>query len=412
MEERLEQAELDALWLPGDPIASAERLAAAAAESDRSELVRAELQTQRARALGLQGRIEEAEALLDSLEPAAGVLEVRVLLERGRLAVVAGDRVGGHVAPDEPPSGPRGATGTLRSSVEAAVTCWPSPTDPHADQWIEEGLADLSSTERCPRTLRWGVVAARQSAAGRGCDDGDAGAALVSLRGRAGVRRRATGRPTSSSPRGGDVGRALRELGRIDEALVVQRRLAAERPGEAAVVAELAALAEIADSAVGRGAYDRIMTSATAPARRRGAIGLDSRLTGVLGGRTASAFEKAFGMRTVADLLSHYPRRYAKRGELTALAKLPLDENVTIVAEVLRVQERPMRARRGSILEVKISDGEGILTLTFFNQAWRSRELHPGVRGHLRRQGVGVPRRAAARAPRLRAVRAGRARTP
>jgi ATP-dependent DNA helicase RecG len=122
------------------------------------------------------------------------------------------------------------------------------------------------------------------------------------------------------------------------------------------------------------------MTSSTAPAAE-GAVSLDSRLTGVLGGRTASAFEKAFGMRTVADLLTHYPRRYATRGELTALAKLPLDENVTIIAEVLRVQERPMRARRGSILEVTISDGEGILTLTFFNQAWRSRELVPGVRG-------------------------------
>jgi ATP-dependent DNA helicase RecG len=127
------------------------------------------------------------------------------------------------------------------------------------------------------------------------------------------------------------------------------------------------------------------MTSIPAPAgpgsAEAGAVSLDSRLTGVLGGRTASAFEKAFGMRTVADLLSHYPRRYAKRGELTALANLPLDENVTIIAEVIRVQERPMRARRGSILEVKITDGEGILTLTFFNQAWRSKELVPGVRG-------------------------------
>jgi len=122
------------------------------------------------------------------------------------------------------------------------------------------------------------------------------------------------------------------------------------------------------------------MTSSTAPASG-GSVALETRLTGVLGGRTASAFEKAFGMRTVADLLAHYPRRYASRGELTALANLPLDEHVTIVAEVLRVQERPMRARRGSILEVKISDGEGILTLTFFNQAWRSKELAPGVRG-------------------------------
>ncbi|WP_158863641.1 ATP-dependent DNA helicase RecG [Leifsonia sp. AG29] len=123
------------------------------------------------------------------------------------------------------------------------------------------------------------------------------------------------------------------------------------------------------------------MTSVPASPADGGGVTLDSRLSGVLGGRTAAAFEKAFAMRTVGDLLSHYPRRYARRGELTALADLPLDENVTIIAEVLRVRERPMRARRGSILEVTISDGQGILTLTFFNQAWRSRELVPGVRG-------------------------------
>ncbi|SFR75339.1 ATP-dependent DNA helicase RecG [Agromyces sp. CF514] len=117
------------------------------------------------------------------------------------------------------------------------------------------------------------------------------------------------------------------------------------------------------------------------PASAVGRYSLDSRLTGALGGRTAQAIERAFGYRTVGDLLGHYPRRYALRGELTALASLPLDENVTIVAEVIEVRERTMRSRRGSILEVKITDGTGILTLTFFNQAWRSRELVPGARG-------------------------------
>ncbi len=107
----------------------------------------------------------------------------------------------------------------------------------------------------------------------------------------------------------------------------------------------------------------------------------DGKLQNVVGGRTAGALTKAFGMVTVGDLLSHYPRRYARRGELTALSQLPVDENVTIVAEVLEVRERTMKSRKGSILEVKISDGNGILTLTFFNQAWRARELLPGVRG-------------------------------
>ena len=108
---------------------------------------------------------------------------------------------------------------------------------------------------------------------------------------------------------------------------------------------------------------------------------LDQKLADVLGGRTAAAFAKGLGLETVGDLLSHYPRRYARRGELTALTHLPVDENVTIVAEVLRVMNRPMRAKRGSILEVTIGDGKGILTLTFFNQAWRANELKAGARG-------------------------------
>ncbi len=123
------------------------------------------------------------------------------------------------------------------------------------------------------------------------------------------------------------------------------------------------------------------MTAEGADAAETGRFTLDTRLSGALGGRTAQAVERAFGYRTVGELLAHYPRRYALRGELTALASLPLDENVTIVAEVLEVRERTMRSRRGSILEAKISDGTGILTLTFFNQAWRARELVPGARG-------------------------------
>ena len=113
----------------------------------------------------------------------------------------------------------------------------------------------------------------------------------------------------------------------------------------------------------------------------REASPLDSKLSSALGGRTASALAKALGLHTVGDLLTHFPRRYARRGELTALIDLPADENVTIVAQVLRVNNRSMRARQGSILEVVISDGKGELALTFFNQAWRANELRPGVRG-------------------------------
>ncbi len=106
-----------------------------------------------------------------------------------------------------------------------------------------------------------------------------------------------------------------------------------------------------------------------------------SALLEVLGERSAKTLQRAFGYTLVADLLGHYPRRYATRGELTSLQGTPIGEPVSIVAEVVSVGERPMRQRRGSLLEVVITDGTGLITLTFFNQAWRKKDLRPGVRG-------------------------------
>ncbi|GAB3411329.1 ATP-dependent DNA helicase RecG [Schumannella luteola] len=123
------------------------------------------------------------------------------------------------------------------------------------------------------------------------------------------------------------------------------------------------------------------MTPSPASAHALDGGPLERRLAAVVGDRTAAAFDRGLGLRTVGDLLSHYPRRYARRGELTALASLVVGEDVTIVAEVRKVNERVMRQRKGSILEVEVTDGSGILSLTFFNQAWRSQQLKPGVRG-------------------------------
>ncbi|MCA1190972.1 MULTISPECIES: ATP-dependent DNA helicase RecG [Saccharopolyspora] len=101
----------------------------------------------------------------------------------------------------------------------------------------------------------------------------------------------------------------------------------------------------------------------------------------VLGAKTGEALESSLGLSTVGDLLRHYPRRYAERGELTAIAGLELDEHVTVLAKVDRVSKRSMRSRRGTIVEARITDGHRSLTCTFFNQAWRERELLPGRQG-------------------------------
>ncbi|MBO1901093.1 ATP-dependent DNA helicase RecG [Leucobacter weissii] len=108
---------------------------------------------------------------------------------------------------------------------------------------------------------------------------------------------------------------------------------------------------------------------------------LDSRLDGVVGGRTAAALQRAFELRTVRELLWHVPRRYSNRGDLTPLTGLPVGEHVTVLAQVLDVRERRMQRRNGKLLEARITDGTGTLQLTFFNQAWRAAELVPGARG-------------------------------
>ncbi|QBE50036.1 ATP-dependent DNA helicase RecG [Leucobacter triazinivorans] len=108
---------------------------------------------------------------------------------------------------------------------------------------------------------------------------------------------------------------------------------------------------------------------------------LDTPLDGVVGARTAKPLDRAFGLRTVGDLLLHFPRRYSRRGELTPLRGLPLGEQITVVAQVLDVRERRMQRRNGSLLEARITDGTGTLTLTFFNQQWRVRDLVAGRRG-------------------------------
>jgi len=111
---------------------------------------------------------------------------------------------------------------------------------------------------------------------------------------------------------------------------------------------------------------------------------LEDPLRLVVGDKAAKPLERALGLRTVGDLLRHYPRRYETRGELTDLASLRDGEYVTVQAKIAKVTSRPMRNRRGSIFEATVTDGHGLLVLTFFSrgrQDWREKVLAPGLHG-------------------------------
>nr|WP_204261913.1 ATP-dependent DNA helicase RecG [Blastococcus saxobsidens] len=87
----------------------------------------------------------------------------------------------------------------------------------------------------------------------------------------------------------------------------------------------------------------------------------------VLGPKTATGMADQLGLHTVLDLLRHYPRRYARRGEQADLADVQVGDRVTVLAQVRSVTSRPMRNRRGSLTEVVVGDGSGRMKLVFFN---------------------------------------------
>jgi ATP-dependent DNA helicase RecG len=103
-------------------------------------------------------------------------------------------------------------------------------------------------------------------------------------------------------------------------------------------------------------------------------------LRGLVGGATAKALA-AMDLHTVGDLLDHVPRRYGEHGQLSDIGSLRVDEQATVLAEVASVSSRRMRQRKGTIVEVVITDGRHRLSLAFFNQPWRERQLSVGTRG-------------------------------
>ena len=110
-------------------------------------------------------------------------------------------------------------------------------------------------------------------------------------------------------------------------------------------------------------------------------VSLDSKLVNVVGDRTAKVLETTFGYKTITDLIHHYPRRYLVRGELSDIAELKEGDEVTVLAEIFSSSSRKLHARKGSILEVIVTDGSAKMSLTFFNQAWREKDLRVGRQG-------------------------------
>jgi len=221
-------AEIDARWDYARPEESERRFLALLADVGPATESGAEVLTQIARSQGLQGKFEEAHRTLDRVEPLLGPhasrARARYLLERGRVLNSSGQAAAAlplfaHAL------GVALAAGEEFYAVDAAHMIAIASTGDGPLTWNRRGLAMVEGS-RDPRVGRWrGSLYNNLGWAHH--DRGEFDAALQcfqdALRARAAQGDEALVRIARWC-----VGRGLRSLGRVEEALAIQQDLLAE----------------------------------------------------------------------------------------------------------------------------------------------------------------------------------------
>ncbi len=85
------------------------------------------------------------------------------------------------------------------------------------------------------------------------------------------------------------------------------------------------------------------------------------------------------GISNLADLLTHYPRRYLDRTSQVPISDIKEGDDVTVLATVRRVHRVPPRRGGKPVVMVDVWDESSYLSLSFFNQSWRAQQLREGM---------------------------------
>lgn len=217
------QAQIDTLWEFDDPAASEGRFRTAADAAD-SELTRDVLLSQVARALGLQQHYVAATELLDRLPTSDAELRVRVLLERGRALNSSGSPAEARPL-FEAAFEVAMAAGLEHLAVDAlhmvAIVARPDEQEPFNRRALE-----LAAGADDPRARQW-RASLLNNLGWTLFERGDYPAALTLFED-ALAERLSQGTTAQVQVARWCVGRTLRALGRLDEALAIQRGLGAE----------------------------------------------------------------------------------------------------------------------------------------------------------------------------------------
>ncbi|MFL5805980.1 MAG: ATP-dependent DNA helicase RecG [Roseiflexaceae bacterium] len=93
---------------------------------------------------------------------------------------------------------------------------------------------------------------------------------------------------------------------------------------------------------------------------------------------TAQSFRR-LGVRTVHDLLYHFPHRYDDYTSQKQIADLQIGSVETVIATVSDIRTFSMRSG-GQAIELLVGDESGSLKVVFFRQPWLARQLQVGSR--------------------------------
>ena len=85
---------------------------------------------------------------------------------------------------------------------------------------------------------------------------------------------------------------------------------------------------------------------------------------------------RVLGVETILDLVTFYPRRWIDRTNEARVRDLVPGQEALVLVSVRSVHKRQTRTRR-SMVTATVGDGSGRLSVVFFNQPWRERQLRP-----------------------------------
>ena len=92
--------------------------------------------------------------------------------------------------------------------------------------------------------------------------------------------------------------------------------------------------------------------------------------------RQKTILEK-FGLKTIRDLLWHFPSRYEGFAGRKAIADISAGERASVHARVIKIEAKKLFRKKINIAIATVSDGTGSLQITWFNQAYLANKLKP-----------------------------------